>query len=127
MDIICFSFDHWDSPLWTNRQHIMSRLSKDNRIIFVDRPTGIMEWLKKRKQGQYKHKKLFNWTRRQSDNLLVHSAFVLPFSRFSIIDKINFWIRLKILRRLVRENNFVNSIVWFYDPIESLFAGKFNE
>jgi hypothetical protein len=35
-NIICFSSADWDNPLWTNKQHIMSRLSKDNRIFYIE-------------------------------------------------------------------------------------------
>jgi len=34
--IVCLGFAEWDAELWTNQQHLMSRLAKDNRVLFVE-------------------------------------------------------------------------------------------
>ncbi|UQA56714.1 glycosyltransferase [Polyangium aurulentum] len=34
--ILCFSSQRWDDPMWTNKQHIMSRLAREHRVIHVD-------------------------------------------------------------------------------------------
>ena len=35
-DIICLSSQGWDEPMWTNKQHIMSRLAREHRVLHVD-------------------------------------------------------------------------------------------
>ena len=34
--IVCFSSQRWRDAMWTNKQHIMSRIAKDHRVIHVD-------------------------------------------------------------------------------------------
>ena len=48
-DILCLSSQSWDEPMWTNKQHIMSRLAAEHRVLHVDygaRPLPM--YLKKR-------------------------------------------------------------------------------
>jgi len=35
-DIICVGFADWETDLWTNQHHLMSRLAIDNRVLFVE-------------------------------------------------------------------------------------------
>lgn len=35
-DIVCVGFADWYSELWTNQQHLMSRLAKTNRVLFIE-------------------------------------------------------------------------------------------
>jgi glycosyltransferase involved in cell wall biosynthesis len=35
-DIVCVGFADWDTKLWTNQQHLMSRLAAANRVLFVE-------------------------------------------------------------------------------------------
>jgi glycosyltransferase involved in cell wall biosynthesis len=35
-DIVCLGFADWDAELWTNQQHLMSRLARHNRVLFVE-------------------------------------------------------------------------------------------
>src|ERR1700704_3642133 len=32
-DIVCVGFADWDSELWTNQHHLMSRLAAENRVL----------------------------------------------------------------------------------------------
>ena len=34
--IVCLGFAEWDAELWTNQQHLMARLARDNRVLFVE-------------------------------------------------------------------------------------------
>ena len=34
--IVCVGFAEWDAELWTNQHHLMSRLARDNRVLFVE-------------------------------------------------------------------------------------------
>ena len=35
-DVVCVGFAEWDTELWTNQHHLMSRLAIDNRVLFVE-------------------------------------------------------------------------------------------
>ena len=35
-DIVCVGFADWDTELWTNQHHLMSRLASGNRVLFVE-------------------------------------------------------------------------------------------
>jgi glycosyltransferase involved in cell wall biosynthesis len=35
-DIVCLGFGEWDAELWTNQQHLMSRLARRNRVLFLE-------------------------------------------------------------------------------------------
>jgi glycosyltransferase involved in cell wall biosynthesis len=35
-DIVCLGFGEWDAELWTNQQHLMARLARRNRVLFVE-------------------------------------------------------------------------------------------
>ena len=35
-DIVCLGFGEWDAELWTNQQHLMSRLASSNRVLFLE-------------------------------------------------------------------------------------------
>jgi len=35
-DIVCVGFADWDTELWTNQHHLMSRLARRNRVLFVE-------------------------------------------------------------------------------------------
>ena len=35
-DIVCVGFADWDTELWTNQHHLMSRLARENRVLFVE-------------------------------------------------------------------------------------------
>ncbi len=35
-DIVCVGFADWDTELWTNQHHLMARLARANRVLFVE-------------------------------------------------------------------------------------------
>ncbi|MEA2360952.1 MAG: hypothetical protein QOD71_97 [Thermoleophilaceae bacterium] len=35
-DIVCLGFGEWDAELWTNQQHLMARLARRNRVLFLE-------------------------------------------------------------------------------------------
>ena len=36
LTIVCFSSQPWDDGMWTNKQHVMSRVAKQHRVVFVN-------------------------------------------------------------------------------------------
>ncbi|MGH2855492.1 MAG: hypothetical protein ACRDLF_15025, partial [Solirubrobacteraceae bacterium] len=35
-EIVCVGFADWDTELWTNQHHLMSRMARANRVLFVE-------------------------------------------------------------------------------------------
>ncbi len=35
-EIVCVGFADWEADLWTNQQHLMSRLARENHVLFVE-------------------------------------------------------------------------------------------
>jgi glycosyltransferase involved in cell wall biosynthesis len=35
-DIVCLGFADWETELWTNQHHLMSRLAERNRVLFIE-------------------------------------------------------------------------------------------
>lgn len=83
-NIICFSNQLWDYPNWTNKRHVMYRMSKlGHKVIFVDPPINFGRVL----LTQFK-KGFFNLSRfilgyKKEENVLVYTPIkFLPFPEF---------------------------------------------
>ena len=48
---VCLSSQRWSDGMWTNKQHVMSRLARDHRVIYVDFGTRPMAEILRRKIG----------------------------------------------------------------------------
>lgn len=125
MDIICLSSDHWDAPLWTNKQHIMSRLAKaGHSVLYVDPPTGLADWWQGRARLPYCRKRLLSWTEERGSNLWVFSPLAIPLSRLPAIDRLNDPVRMWLLRNILNVLRFSSPALWVYDPKEADLAEK---
>lgn len=126
-DIICLSDAPFDYPLWTNKQHVMSRLAKlGHRILYVDPQLGLVGWFKWYRAGRLKFRDLFWWVKRRNKNLLVFSPILFP-PRYYIGRKINNFLRLKGILLLAKLLKFSQPILWIYHPDAVYFTGKIRE
>src|SRR6201986_2591422 len=98
-DIVCVGFADWDTELWTNQHHLMSRLARENRVLFVE-SLGL-------RRPQWAGRDLTRIVRRLRrglappravDGLHVLSPLVLPLHRYALARAIN----RRLLRRQVR-------------------------
>src|SRR4030081_2386912 len=89
-DIVCVGFAAWDTDLWTNQHHLMSRLARENRVLFVE-SLGL-------RQPQLAGRDLSRvWRRRRRglsrpravEGLHVLSPLVLPFHRYKAVRALN--------------------------------------
>jgi glycosyltransferase involved in cell wall biosynthesis len=56
LTIVCLSSQPWDDGMWTNKQHVMSRLAREHRVLFVNfgpRPLPALLKLKAEKQQNH--------------------------------------------------------------------------
>ncbi|HUB35245.1 MAG TPA: glycosyltransferase [Solirubrobacteraceae bacterium] len=117
-DIVCVGFADWDNELWTNQHHLMSRLARDNRVLFVE-SLGL-------RQPQLAGRDLARiWRRlrrglappRASDGLYVLSPLVLPFYRHRLVRAFNERLLPALVRRALRRLGFgEHPILWAYVP-----------
>lgn len=112
LDIVCISPAPWDYPIWTNRQHIMKRLSSNNRIMYVFHPTLLRSCIKRIcKNGR------FTLLNKIDSNLCCFTPPILPFSEnFPLIGSLNIKISSYFLKRALNKIGFNDYILWFYDP-----------
>jgi len=128
-EILCISTADWDNIAWTNKQHIMSRLSKTNKILYIEslglrQPTinekDILRILKRIKDW-------FKGAQKRNENLFIYSPIILPFHKIKIVQKINhlvLWVTLKLLLARLK---FKRPILWTYSPVSFSLIGRLNE
>jgi glycosyltransferase involved in cell wall biosynthesis len=117
-DIVCVGFADWDTELWTNQHHLMSRLARANRVLFVE-SLGL-------RQPQLARRDLTRIRRRLRrglappravDGLHVRSPLVLPFHRYRAVRALNRRLLPALVRRAVRRLGFgPGPILWAYVP-----------
>lgn len=123
-DIICMSDAPFNYPLWTNKQHIMSRMAKlGHRVLYVDPQLGFAGWLKWFLGGRLGFRHLIRWVRREGENLWIFSPILFP-PRYATGRKINDYLRLFGVRLLARWLHFKEPVIWIYHPDAVYFAQR---
>ena len=116
-DIVCVGFADWDTELWTNQHHLMSRLARDNRVLFVE-SLGL-------RRPQLAGRDLTRiWRRlrrglappRASDGLHVLSPLVLPLHGSRVARALNARLLPALVRRAARRLDLQRPILWAYVP-----------
>jgi glycosyltransferase involved in cell wall biosynthesis len=116
-DIVCVGFADWDTDLWTNQQHLMSRLARGNRVLFVE-SLGL-------RRPQLATRDLARiWRRlrrglqapRAVDGLYVLSPLVLPLHSSRIARALNHRVLPALVRRAARRLELRRPILWAYVP-----------
>jgi glycosyltransferase involved in cell wall biosynthesis len=116
-DIVCVGFADWDTELWTNQHHLMSRLARDNDVLFVE-SLGL-------RQPQLAGRDLKRILRRlrrgvapprPADGLHVLSPLVVPLHRFAAVRALNRRLLPFLVRRAARRLGLRRPILWAYVP-----------
>jgi hypothetical protein len=116
-DIVCVGFADWDTELWTNQHHLMSRLARENRVLFVE-SLGL-------RQPQLAGKDVKRILRRlrrgvapprTADGLHVLSPLVVPLHRFAVVRALNRRLLPFLVRRAARRLGLRTPILWAYVP-----------
>ncbi|MHB1860465.1 MAG: glycosyltransferase [Solirubrobacteraceae bacterium] len=123
-DIVCVGFADWETELWTNQHHLMSRLARANNVLFVE-SLGL-------RQPQLARRDLARmWRRlrrgieppRAVDGLHVLSPLVIPAHRFATARALNAEILPRLVSRAAARLAISRPILWGYAPqAESLIA-----
>lgn len=124
-DIVCFAPNPWHD-IWRNRQYIMSRLARRNRILFVEPGLAMV--------GDWRRGRL-GWAdlRRppvehvQDGLYLYRFPAWLPGSRREIIERFTRAARAEHLRRTAARLGLARPILWLYRPQQRAWIGRCNE
>lgn len=112
--IICFASDPWDS-MWRNRHQIMSRLSRTNKVLYIEPKTytilGLLKKLLIRRSLQNER------LRHITNGLWV---FQYPFwgvnSRLPVIRQLGCRLRISAIHHATRKLQMKDPILWVVDP-----------
>ncbi len=116
-DIVCVGFADWDTELWTNQRHLMSRLAHENRVLFIE-SLGL-------RRPQLASRDLARIARRlrrglapprATDGLHVLSPLVLPFHRYASVRALNRRLLGPLVRSATRRLGMQRPILWAYVP-----------
>jgi glycosyltransferase involved in cell wall biosynthesis len=116
-DIVCVGFADWDTELWTNQHHLMARLARDNRVLFVE-SLGL-------RRPQLAGRDLARiWRRarrglgppRAVDGLHVLSPLVLPVHNSRLVRALNARLLPMLVARAARRLGLRRPILWAYVP-----------
>ncbi len=116
-DIVCIGFADWDTDLQTNQHHLMKRLARENRVLFVE-SLGL-------RRPQLAGRDVRRIARRVSrgldgarpaDSLHVLSPLVLPLHGNRLARSLNAWLLPRLVRRATRKLGMDRPILWSYVP-----------
>jgi UDP-galactopyranose mutase len=121
-DIVCSATHFWTTTLWQRPHHIMSRLSANNRVVYL-RPMNILALIKfKEARAEYKMLSSYN------ENLHIFMPLIFPYgNRFPFITKINDFLVTLQTKRLIAKLGFKKPLLWFYSPMGKYLIGKLDE
>ncbi len=116
-DIVCLGFGEWDAELWTNQQHLMARLARRNRVLFLE-SLGLRQ---PRLAGRDLRRMAHRLRRaaagtRSVDGLNVLSPLVIPVHGRSRITKLNAGLLQAQTGRAARSLGFERPLLWSYVP-----------
>jgi len=123
--IVCFAPNPWHD-IWRNRQYIMSRLARRNRVLFVEPELAMV--------GDWRRGRL-GWAdlrrpavRHLQDGLYLYRFPAwLPGSRRRMIDRFTRAARERHLCRTATRLGLEHPILWLYRPEQRAWIGRFAE
>jgi len=127
-DIICFSTMDWDA-VWGSRQALMSKLSKHNRIYFIQQQIGPEHILKHPQFIKKIFRLLFRKITQLDKNIfLIEPIIQLPGNLLSFkINKINQKLSYLYFSYIFKKLKLKNKFLWFFNPYLPDLIGKFDE
>lgn len=114
--VICFSTASLKAEIWTNKQHLMSRLSKKNgyKVIYVDQGMSTREFKKavRDKDWEYFLKPIWKF----NDNLKCLSFYFLPLIKGGWLKKLAWKILYYLIKKTEDITKYDRVIFWVYEP-----------
>ena len=125
-DIVCFSTADWNTPLPTNKHHLMKRLAEANRVLYVEtlgtrlptaHPADVRRLIHRLVGG-------LRGLRRVATRIWVLSPLVIPWFSSQAAMRISHGLFTGKLRRCMRKLGFDNPILWVYNPYAIYFIER---
>jgi glycosyltransferase involved in cell wall biosynthesis len=127
LTIVCFSSQPWEDDMWTNKQHIMSRVAKEHRVVFVNfgnqSPFKFLRRAAKHQAGSGASidALLRPAVRRVSESLQALDVWTPTWLSFlgrghPLRVWNDFERRVNVVDRWLREQGIENVVVWVYHP-----------
>jgi glycosyltransferase involved in cell wall biosynthesis len=116
-DIVCIGFADWDAELWTNQQHLMSRLAIANRVLFVE-SLGLRRPQLAARDARRLARRLRRGLAppRAVDGVHVLSPLVLPVHDRPRLRRLNARLLCAQVARAVRALGLERPLLWSYVP-----------
>ena len=116
-DIVCVGFADWDTDLWTNQHHLMSRLARENRVLFVE-SLGLRRPQLAGRDVRRIWRRLRSGLRgpREADGLSVLSPLVLPLHSNRLVRRVNARLLSALVGRAATRLGLRRPILWSYVP-----------
>jgi glycosyltransferase involved in cell wall biosynthesis len=127
-DILCFAPGPWDD-IWRNRHHIMTRLARANRILYVEPWAYLRPMLRRLRSGDIRLADLQGPRLNQvGPNLHVYQPplWAPRAARFPLSVTTQA-IYMAFLRRVLKRLRFRTPILWLFLPDMEVFVGHFDE
>lgn len=123
-DIVCVGFADWDTSLQTNQHHLMKRLARENRVLFVE-SLGLRRPQLAGRDIRRIARRLLKGLRgpREADGLHVLSPLVLPLHGNRLARRLNRWLLPALVRRAARRLGMHHPILWAYVPQAEALLG----
>jgi glycosyltransferase involved in cell wall biosynthesis len=115
--IVCVGFADWETDLWTNQQHLMSRLAQDNQVLFVE-SLGLRRPQLAGRDLTRIARRLRRGVRppRAVDGVHVLSPLVVPLHGHAAVRALNRTLLRAQVRRAARRLGMAQPILWAYVP-----------
>jgi glycosyltransferase involved in cell wall biosynthesis len=115
--IVCVGFADWETDLWTNQQHLMSRLAQDNQVLFVE-SLGLRRPRLAGRDLTRIARRLRRGMRppRAVDGVHVLSPLVVPLHGHAAVRALNRTLLRAQVRRAARRLGMAQPILWAYVP-----------
>lgn len=121
--IVCLSSQRWDDGMWTNKQHIMSRLAKDHDVVYVSFGPIAMTRRWGANSARWRHPlRTLTWPTERD----IQGTTVLDFYAPQITERLahgtpvrnwaEYQLRITLLRDYLVRTGRVSPIVWVYHP-----------
>ncbi|NQU17438.1 MAG: glycosyltransferase [Candidatus Saganbacteria bacterium] len=128
-NIICFAGEDWGTHNPLAKTHLLTRLAKQNRVLFIE-SICIRKPVLSQKDAVRLRNKLSKWIRgiiKTDQGFYVAAPLVIPYHGNNIVDFINKYlliIQLKIYQYIL---NLKKPILWICIPTAASIAGKLDE
>jgi len=115
--IVCVGFADWNTENWTNQQHLMSRLARKNKVLFIE-SLGLRKPTVSARDLRRMARRLWRGFRPLSERNGVHilSPLVIPYHGNRWIQRINALLLKRAVGKAVRRLGLEGPILWGYVP-----------